>query len=138
MPGEMLAMIASDGPLEKILRHDRAITAAGLALVTLLSWLYLLSGAGMGMGPFEMTRLSLLPNVYGPGLAVEHGMSMPAGVWGVNYWLIMIAMWWVMMIAMMTPSATPMMSARIASRSGRGDTRESGTLAVSVTSALPV
>ena len=33
---------------------------------------------------------------------------MQPGAWSAGYWLIVIAMWWVMMIAMMTPSAAPM------------------------------
>ena len=35
-------------------------------------------------------------------------MSHGAGPWGLSYWVIMALMWWVMMIAMMVPSAAPM------------------------------
>ncbi len=34
--------------------------------------------------------------------------AMMAGEWDTAYWLIMLVMWWVMMIAMMIPSAAPM------------------------------
>jgi predicted metal-binding membrane protein len=30
------------------------------------------------------------------------------GAWNAGYWLTMLTMWWVMMVAMMTPSAAPM------------------------------
>ena len=33
---------------------------------------------------------------------------MHAGAWSPAYWTIMLLMWWVMMVAMMTPSAAPM------------------------------
>lgn len=83
--------------LQGVLRHERAIIAAGMAGLVALSWMYLWQGAGMGMSALDMTMLSLFPHRQG-------GMegSMEAG------WLVVIAMWWVMMIAMMTPSAVPL------------------------------
>ena len=82
-----------------LLKRDRVIVLGALAVVLGLAWAYLLSGAGMGMSALEMTRMSV-----GKG-----GMAMmtPA-VWDVGYAVLMFFMWWVMMIAMMLPSATPM------------------------------
>lgn len=84
--------------LEAILKRDRWIVLGGLTLVILLSWFYLLLGAGMGMSGLEMTRLSS-----GEGMV----MDQPAP-WSIGYALLMFFMWWIMMIAMMLPSATPM------------------------------
>jgi predicted metal-binding membrane protein len=61
--------------------YDRLIVVAALIAVTALSWTYLLAGAGMTMmGPTDWT----------PGYAV-----------------LMFLMWWIMMVAMMLPSAAP-------------------------------
>ena len=45
--------------LEAILRRDRLIVIAGLVTVIVLSWGYILMGAGMSMTAFEMSTLSL-------------------------------------------------------------------------------
>lgn len=73
------------------------MTVAALAAVVLLAWAYVVQGAGMGMSAWQMTGLSLFPHRQAgvPG-------QMPAS------WAITIAMWWVMMIGMMTPSAAPL------------------------------
>ncbi len=93
----------STSAVETLLRKDRAIVAAGLAATTLLAWLYLLTGAGTGMDPAGMTSLKLFGR-----MAMPMPMAMNGGAgWSASYWLIMLAMWWVMMIAMMLPSAAP-------------------------------
>jgi len=81
---------------ESILRRDRWIVAAALLLVSLLAWTWLLSGAGMGMDAFEMTRHSRM----------SMDMMEPP-VWTMGYIVLMLFMWWIMMVAMMLPSATP-------------------------------
>ena len=86
--------------VEAILKRDRQIVIGGLTLVVLLSRLYILLGAGMGMSGMEMTRLS-------SSVGMKDAMMQPA-VWSINYALLMFFMWWIMMIAMMLPSATPM------------------------------
>jgi predicted metal-binding membrane protein len=85
---------------ERILRRDRALTAAGLVLLCVLAWVYVLTGAGTGMSVWAMTALSLFPHLDSAGEAIT-----PA--WSAGYWLLMVAMWWIMMIAMMAPSAAP-------------------------------
>ena len=69
---------------EHIAARSRAVTLGGLAALVLLSWAYLFSGSGMGGGG-GMAGMAMAP----PGFAV------------------VLAMWWVMMIAMMVPSAAP-------------------------------
>jgi len=74
------------GLLQRTLRYDRLITMAALLLAWLLACLYLLRGAGM------------------------NHMMMPmngAPAWDAGTVTTMIAMWWVMMVAMMIPSAAP-------------------------------
>ena len=83
----------------RALKRDRIIVLGALVVVLGLAWTYLLSGAGMGMSAFEMTQMTM----------GNSGMAMmtPA-VWDFGYAVLMFFMWWVMMTAMMLPSATPM------------------------------
>jgi predicted metal-binding membrane protein len=98
--------------LERLLKRDRTIALAGLALLCALAWLYILTGAGLGMSAWEMTTLSLFPHLEAadmipdmPGMGV--GAPMAPAPWAFATWALMIAMWWIMMIAMMAPSAAP-------------------------------
>lgn len=108
--------------LERLLRRDRIITLSSLALLCVLAWTYILSGAGMGMSSWEMTTLSLFPhqevaqpssapgamseiNMSGMGPTTEASVAAPG--WTAAGLPLAVAMWWVMMIAMMTPSAAP-------------------------------
>ena len=83
--------------VEQVLLRERAIVAAGLAVLVLLSWFYIWQGAGMGMSALDMTSLSLFPHL-------EHDLMGEMD----TSWTLVAAMWWVMMIAMMTPSAAPL------------------------------
>ena len=67
--------------LEGVLRRDRLIVAGGVVLVVLLAWAYLIAGAGMDTG--------------------MAGMVMEPMPWTPGYALLMFAMWWIMMVAMM-------------------------------------
>ena len=91
-----------DAAFDKTLRRDRLIVVIALTTVIIVSWVYILSGAGMGISAIDMTRENLSQD----GIA---GMAMmtPA-VWAVDYIVLMIFMWWIMMIAMMLPSTSPM------------------------------
>lgn len=80
--------------------HQRLFAVAGLLIVTLLAWAYTLAGSGMGMSAARMTAMTPWPG--------QPSMSMPLPVWSLGYALLMLAMWWVMMVAMMLPSAAPM------------------------------
>ena len=87
---------------EGLLRHDRTVVVAALVFVIVVCWLYLLAGAGTGMSVFEMSSLSL-------AIGTSGGSSMGAATtWAWSYVFLMFGMWWVMMIAMMLPSAAPM------------------------------
>jgi predicted metal-binding membrane protein len=77
--------------VEEALRRDRLLVISCLLLVVVLSWAYLLTGAGMSMqGMGDM----LTP--------------MSTGPWTPGYAVLVLVMWAVMMAAMMLPSAAPM------------------------------
>ena len=46
---------------ESLIRRDRGITLAALAVLTLLSWVYVLDGAGTGMSTIAMTTWQFPP-----------------------------------------------------------------------------
>lgn len=83
--------------VEALLRRERRVVAAALLVLVVLAWAYVVQGAGMGMSAWQMTSLSLFPH-----RQAEVPGEMPVA------WPILIAMWWVMMIGMMTPSAAPL------------------------------
>ena len=92
----------SDAAIEVVLRRDRTIIAAALVALTLLAWgdLWWLAD-DMAMGGMDMTGFRMVP----AGI----GMMMPAAAsWRPIEFAFVFAMWVVMMIGMMTPSAAPM------------------------------
>ena len=92
-------VMSIDNAIERVVKRDRTIVLGALIAVVALSWVYVLAGAGMSVSAFEMTRMS----------AGKGGMAkMTPAVWDIGYAGVMFIMWWVMMIAMMLPSATPM------------------------------
>lgn len=92
--------MALDRSLEQLLRRDQWVVLALLVAVIITSWAYLLAGAGMDMAALDMTRMSRT--------AAPMGDMAPTASWSTGYSLMMFIMWWVMMIAMMLPSASPM------------------------------
>lgn len=77
--------------LDALLRRDRAILGAGLLAIASLAWLYLV----------HLARSM-------PGMDMA-GMAMPqVHRWGPVDLLLVFVMWAVMMVAMMTPAAAPM------------------------------
>ena len=72
--------------IEQIVARDRWIVVTGLAIIVLLSWLYLFSGAGMSMSIFEMTTVSLFPHT-------NSTMSMMEMNWTLSYFLMITVMW---------------------------------------------
>src|SRR5687768_16673166 len=94
--------------LEGLLKRDGVIVIVSLFVLWALTWLYLVTGAGLGMTGWEMTRLALLPQLDNPVPALSHANWMALlTTWSASYWALVAAMWWSMMIAMMLPSAAP-------------------------------
>ena len=87
----------TEAALEALLRRDRIVVFAALAVLVLVTWLYLLRTAS------TMSDMADMPGM--PGMA----MVMPGShAWGWMEVGALVVMWGVMMIAMMTPAAAPM------------------------------
>jgi len=96
---EIIEFVPSD---KAVLDHDRFVFLLVLALLTVLAWGYLLwLWADMGMGGMDMTGLRMIPSGMG-SMIPAHTQWLPMEF----AWVF--AMWTVMMVAMMTPSAAPM------------------------------
>jgi predicted metal-binding membrane protein len=78
-------------PLDWVLRRDRRVALAALAAVVALAWGHLLLGAGMDMPAAMAGAAAPMPVAWSPGHAA-----------------VMALMWALMMLAMMLPSAAPM------------------------------
>jgi predicted metal-binding membrane protein len=78
---------------EPLLRRDRIVVLSGLALIVALAWAYVASLAS------DMRNMET---------ATEMAMSQMQEVWGIMDFALTFVMWAVMMVAMMTPSAAPM------------------------------
>ena len=85
-------MAAPPSALETVLERDRRVVIVGLATVMVAAWTYTLAGIGMPMSAFEMTA---------------GGGAMARAAWSPAYAVAVFFMWWIMMIAMMLPSAGP-------------------------------
>ena len=86
--------------LEAVLRRDRTVVVAVLVAVIAVSWIWIGLGAGTGTSAISMTQMSGMPDM---------DMMMERAVWTPGYAALIFAMWWVMMVAMMLPGATPML-----------------------------
>jgi predicted metal-binding membrane protein len=93
----------SEGALETVLRRDRAIVIACLAVLSACAWLYILHLIHtMSMDGMEMPDTRMDANPFGSAM-------IPAlQPWTAAEFVFAFIMWSVMMIGMMTPSAAPM------------------------------
>lgn len=92
--------------LENVLKRDRDVVLAGLIAITLLAWVYLVFLA-QPMG--SMNSMSLGQAGTAQMGADPMAMARPQmSMWSTTEFLLTLAMWSVMMVAMMTPSAAPM------------------------------
>jgi len=85
--------------LEAIFRRDRWVTIGGIVVLTVLSWAYLF-GLAADMGGMAMDG--------GAMPAAAGAMSPRLTAWSARDFVFMFLMWSVMMVAMMLPSASPM------------------------------
>lgn len=94
-------MADSDEALAALLRRDRTIVLAALALLAAAAWLYVLS--------LSVSMNGQAPDVASmnaPGMA--HMMAPQVEPWSFAHTSFVFVMWAVMMVGMMTPSAAPM------------------------------
>jgi predicted metal-binding membrane protein len=92
----------TDSTLEAVLRRDRLVVAGALAIIIALAWGYVLWLANdMDMGGMDMTGFRMIP--------AGMGIMLPASTpWTAIEFAYVFAMWAVMMVGMMAPSAAPM------------------------------
>jgi len=76
--------------IEPLLRRDHWLTVGGLLTVAILAWIYMFAGGGMDMESMAGMEDMVMPMTWTPGYAA-----------------IVFFMWWIMMVAMMLPSASP-------------------------------
>ena len=87
-----------DAAIESVLKRDRIVVIGALSMVVVIFMgLRPRRARGLDMSAFEITRM----------ISGDAGMVMTPAVWGIGYASLMFFMWWVMMIAMMLPSAAP-------------------------------
>jgi predicted metal-binding membrane protein len=100
--------------VEQVLKRDRLVVGASLVGVTLLAWVYLVSlAAGMNMtgaagsaGSMDSMSDMGTMNDMGSMTADEADIGRLRG-WMATEALLTVGMWAIMMVGMMTPSATP-------------------------------
>ncbi len=116
--------------IEKLVSHEKTLVLAALCSVIAASWLYLLAGAGTGMSPLAMTSWQM---AFGVPEALSRAVATPVN-WTVSYAFAMFAMWWVMMMAMMLPSAAPVIL--LYARISNGSKESAGTARTGVPVAI--
>lgn len=85
--------------VERLVRRDRALVATALAVLVALAWGYLVAhAAAMGKMGQGTTAGAGMPDMAMPGLQAWSALDL----------LLLGVMWAVMMVAMMLPSAAPM------------------------------
>ena len=92
--------------IERVLRHERALVLAGVVAVAGLAWLDLWRRAH---GVMDMAMPAMEP-------------------WSLAEFCAIHVMWLVMMVAMMLPSAAPMLLLFAATQRGRATTGEPATV----------
>jgi predicted metal-binding membrane protein len=85
--------------LERVLKRDRVITTLGLVLISALAWFYTIFGATGEIGMLTGGDAQM-----GMSAMAMPDMVMP---WSTVDVIFMFIMWFVMMVAMMLPSASP-------------------------------
>ena len=88
---------------DRLLRHDRLVMTVALLLAVMAAAIFILGGGGTGMSAIDMSKYT------GPAGALLSGTpDMVAAMrWTPAYALVIFVMWWLMMVAMMVPSAAP-------------------------------
>ena len=80
-----------------IYNRDRVIIIVAIVIITCVSWMYLFNLSG------DMDEMSSLESTTGLSRAMPNMVP-----WGFSDWISMFVMWFVMMVGMMVPTASPM------------------------------
>ena len=105
--------------LSIVLEKDNLIVYLSIFFIVIITGLYTIFGIGMPMSAIEMTKMS---GIFSMTSSMEMNMNMGSNNmnmnmgsnnmdinngWSISMAISMFLMWWLMMIAMMTPSAAP-------------------------------
>ena len=114
--------------LSLVLEKDNLIVYLSIFFIVIITGLYTIFGIGMPMSAIEMTKMS---GIFSMTSSMEMNMNMGSNNmnmnmgsnnmnmnmgsnnmdinngWSISMAISMFLMWWLMMIAMMTPSAAP-------------------------------
>src|SRR5262245_15734067 len=92
----------AEAALETVLQRERIVVAAALAAIVALAWGYVLwLAADRDMGGMDMAGFRMIP----AGMGIMAPAQAP---WRPIEFAFVFAMWAVMMVGMMAPSAAPM------------------------------
>src|ERR1700751_4436402 len=107
----------TNSTLEAVLRRDRLVVAGAVGGIVALAWGYVLwLAADTDMGGMDMTGFRMIP----AGMGIMAPANAP---WRAIEFAFVFAMWAVMMVGMMAPSAAPMilMYARVSQAGAAGN-----------------
>ena len=94
--------------VESLIQRDKVITIIAIAVLVGATLTYTVLGVGMNMSAIQMTPGLGQSQMSMPNMSAMKNMAATPAVWSFNYSVLMFFMWWTMMIAMMLPSASPM------------------------------
>jgi len=104
---------AAASRLGALLARPKVLAIACVVVIASLGWLYLgllignMGGPAAGLGP-GMGALDLLPRAINAICSPTFGLGMPHGAWGATGFVLVGLMWGAMTLAMMLPTAGPM------------------------------
>ena len=99
---------ANSTAVELFIQRDKVITIIAIAILVGATFTYTVLGVGMNMSAIQMTPGLGQSQMSMPNMSAMKNMAATPAVWSFNYSVLMFFMWWTMMIAMMLPSASPM------------------------------
>jgi len=99
---------ANSTAVEALIQRDKVITIIAIAVLVGATLTYTVLGVGMNMSAIQMTPGLGQSQMSMPNMSAMKNMAATPAVWSFNYSVLMFFMWWTMMIAMMLPSASPM------------------------------
>lgn len=99
---------ANSTAVESLIQRDKVITIIAIAVLVGATLTYTVLGVGMNMSAIQMTPGLGQSQMSMPNMNGMKNMAATPAVWSFNYSVLMFFMWWTMMIAMMLPSASPM------------------------------